>query len=133
MKFRGEKQCLRLPANCYTGARVLLDKPSGLETAARRLSAGWEAEIRVSVEIVFPNSIMFECLHRFNKESPHTHIELMESVLGGTSEALLDGQADLAISPAVPPDFLGQSVLRMHFIAVAHPDHPLHKLGRPLT
>jgi DNA-binding transcriptional LysR family regulator len=85
------------------------------------------------MEIVFPNSVMFECLDRFNKESPHTHIELIEAVLGGTSEVLLDGQADLAISPTIPPGFLGQSLLRMRFIAVAQPDHPLHKLGRPLT
>ncbi len=117
----------------YRRARVLLDEASGLETAALRLSAGWEAEIRVAMEIVFPNSVMLECLDRFNKESPHTHIELIESVLGGTAEALLHGQADLAISPTVPPGFLGQSLLRMRFVAVAHPDHPLHKLGRPLT
>src|SRR3954468_10712722 len=37
----------------YRRARVLLDEASGLEAAARRLSAGWEAEIRVAMEIIF--------------------------------------------------------------------------------
>src|SRR5215216_1096534 len=75
----------------YRRARVLLDEATGLETAARRLSAGWEAEIRVAMEVVFPNRVMFAALERFGAESPHTHIELIESVIGGTSEALLEG------------------------------------------
>ena len=57
----------------------------------------------------------------------------METVLGGTPEALLQGQADLAISPEIPAGFLGDPLTRLRFIAVAHPNHPLHKLGRMLT
>ena len=117
----------------YRRARALLNEASGLEKAARTLSAGWEAEIRVAMEIIFPTWLMLRCLERFGAESPHTHIELIESVLGGTQEALLQGQADLAIAPQIPPGFLGDSLMRMRFIAVAHPDHPLHQLGRPLT
>jgi DNA-binding transcriptional LysR family regulator len=117
----------------YRRARVLLEEAGGLETAARRLSAGWEAEIRVAMEHIFPNSVMFQCLDRFAEESPHTHIELIESVLGGTSELLLQGQADLALTPLVPPGFLGESLLRMRMLPVANPDHALHKLGRAIT
>jgi DNA-binding transcriptional LysR family regulator len=117
----------------YRRARVLLEEAGGLETAARRLSAGWEAEIRVAMEHIFPNAVMFECLDRFGDESPHTHVELIESVLGGTSEALLQGQADLALTPLVPPGFLGESLLRMRMLPVANPEHPLHKLGRAVT
>src|SRR5690606_15693909 len=29
--------------------------------------------------------------------------------------------------------FLGDPLLRVRFVAVAHPDHPLHRLGRTLT
>jgi DNA-binding transcriptional LysR family regulator len=117
----------------YRRARVLLEEATEVETAARRLSAGWEAEIRVAMEVIFPNRVMFAALDTFGRESPHTHIELVESVIGGTSEALLQGQADLAISPIVPPGFLGDSLMRVRFVAVAHPDHALHKLARPLT
>ena len=117
----------------YRRARVLLDEATGLETAARRVSAGWEAEIRVAMEVIFPNRVMFAALDRFGAESPHTHIELIESVIGGTSEALLQGEADLAISPRIPPGFLGEPLTRMRFIPVAHPDHALHKLGRQVT
>lgn len=117
----------------YRRARALLDEASGLEKAARTLSAGWEAEIHLAAEHIFPTWLMLHCLDLFGAESPHTRIELIESVLGGTSEALLKGEAELAISEQIPPGFMGDHLLRLRFIPVAHPDHPLHRLGRPLT
>jgi DNA-binding transcriptional LysR family regulator len=117
----------------YRRARVLLEEAAGVESAARRVSAGWEAEIRVAMELIFPTPVMFECLERFGIESPHTRIELVESVLGGTSEALARAEVDLAITPVVPPGFFGEALLRMRFLPVAHPDHALHQLGRALT
>lgn len=117
----------------YRRARVLLDEAIGLERAAKRLSAGWEAEIRIAAEIIFPSWLLLECFNSLGQESPHTRIEYIESVLGGTTEALLTGQADLAIAGLVPPGFLGTSLMRTRFLPVAHPDHPLHQLGRELT
>jgi DNA-binding transcriptional LysR family regulator len=117
----------------YRRATALVGEATGLEQAALTLSAGWEAEIRIAAEILFPSSLMIACLARFGQESPRTRIELIESVLGGTPEALLKGQADLAITPAIPPGFLGAPLMRLRLIAVAHPDHALHRLGRSLT
>ena len=117
----------------YRRARALLDDAGGIEKAARTLSAGWEAEIRVVMEIVFPTWLMLRCLDRFGAESPHTRIELVESVRGGTGEALLQGQAELAIAASVPAGFSGEPLMRMRFIPAAHPDHPLHHMGRKLT
>ncbi len=68
----------------------------------------------------------------FAKERPETRIELYETVLGGTDEALLQGNVDIAIGSRVPAGFLGDPLMRLRFIAVAHPDHPLHRLGREL-
>lgn len=117
----------------YRRAKALLDESSSLERAARRLSAGWEGEIRIAAEIIFPTWLLLDCLDRFGTESPHTRFELIESVLGGTSEALLNGKVDLAIASIVPPGFLGQPLMRLRFIPVASPNHPLHQLGRELT
>jgi len=117
----------------YRRAHALVDDASGLEEAARTLSAGWEAEIRMVMEIVFPTWLMLKCLDRFGAESPHTRIELVESVLGGTQEALLQGQADLAIAGSIPQGFSGEPLMRMRFVPAAHPDHPLHRLGRKVT
>lgn len=117
----------------YRRARALLDESSALERAARRLSAGWEAEIRIAAEIIFPTWLLLDCLDKLGKESPHTRIELIESVLGGTSEALLTGAVDLAIAGMVPAGFLGIPLMQLRFIPAASPAHPLHQLGRDVT
>ena len=117
----------------YRRALALLDDAASAERAAKALSAGWEAEIRIAAEILFPTWLLLRCLDRFGAESPHTRIEVIESVLGGTGEALLQRQADLAISPQVPPGFSGAPLMRIRGIPVAHPDHPLHHKDRKLT
>ena len=114
-------------------ARALLEEAGELEQVGRTLSAGWEAEIGIAAEIVFPSWLLLDCLARFGAESPHTRIEVVESVLGGTPEALVRRQVDLAISGMVPPGFLGDPLMRLRFLLVAHPDHALHRLGRALT
>jgi DNA-binding transcriptional LysR family regulator len=117
----------------YRRARALIDEAEATERAAKKLSAGWEAEIGLAMDVAFPVWLLLECLQRFGAESPHTRIEVIESVLGGTSEALLKGQVQLAVAGTMPPGFLGEKLMPVRFIAVAHPRHPLHQLGRPLT
>lgn len=117
----------------YRRARSLLDEAFGLEKTARTLSAGWEPEIRIAVEILFPNALLLQALSRFGNESRHTRIEVYESVLSGTSEALLERKVDIAISPVIPPGFMGDRLFALKMIAVAHPDHPLHHMDQELT
>jgi DNA-binding transcriptional LysR family regulator len=117
----------------YRRARVLLDDAGGIERAARKSSAGWESEIWLAVEILFPAWLLLASLDRFGRESPQTRIELLETVLDGTPEALRSGRADLAISPRIPPNFNGEALMPVRFVPVAHPDHPLHALGREVT
>ncbi len=133
-EIRGRKAMLTPTGRLlYRRAKALLEDARALERAARTLSAGWEAEIRVVAEILFPSWLLLQCLERFGAESQHTRIEVVESVMGGTAEALLSGRADLAISPQVPTGFLGDPLMRMRVIPVARPDHPLHRYGRKLT
>jgi DNA-binding transcriptional LysR family regulator len=117
----------------YRRAKALLDEAGALEGAAASLAAGWEPELRLAVEIIFPTWLLLKCFARFAEERPETRIELYESVLSGTEEALLQRKVDLAICSQVPPGFAGDPLIRLRFIAAAHPDHPLHQLGRELT
>jgi DNA-binding transcriptional LysR family regulator len=117
----------------YRRGRALVEEAATTERAARRLSAGWEAQIGLAVEVAFPTWLLLQCLERFGAESPHTRIELIESVLSGTSEALLQGKAEIAITGMVPQGFMGESLMPIRFLLVAHPSHPLHQLGRPVT
>jgi DNA-binding transcriptional LysR family regulator len=117
----------------YRRARTLIEDAGALERAARKVSAGWETEISVAAEVLFPVWLMLDCLDRFAQESPQTRIEFYEHVLGGTSEALENGTVDLAISANVPTGFSGEPLMSMRFVPVTHPDHPLHHLGRKVS
>lgn len=117
----------------YRRARYLLDEASALEKASQRLSAGWEAEIGIAAEIIFPSWLLLDCLARLGNESPHTRVEVMETVLGHRTDALTAGLADLAIYSSVPPGFLGDALLSVRFILVSSADHPLQHLGRQAT
>jgi DNA-binding transcriptional LysR family regulator len=117
----------------YRRAKALLDEAGALEAAAGSLAAGWESELRLAVEIIFPTWLLLECFARFGEERPQTRIELYESVLSGTEEALLQRRVDLVICSQIPPGFAGDPLMRLRFVAAAHPDHPLHQLGRELT
>ena len=133
-EIKGRKAALT-PAGelLYRRARVLLDEAAGIEKAAKSASAGWEAEIRMAAEMIFPAWLLLKCFDKLNAESPHTRIEYFESVIAGTNELLLTGSADLAITVQVPQGFTGAPLMPLRMMLVAHPGHPLHKLGRALT
>ncbi len=117
----------------YRRGKGLVDSASQLERAAAELSRGWEPEIRLAVDTIFPTWLLLECLAEFGAEHPGTLIELNETVLGGTDESLTDGSADFVIGSLVPGGFLGDPLMQVRFVCAAAPTHPLHALGRPLT
>jgi DNA-binding transcriptional LysR family regulator len=114
-------------------AQQLLAQAGQLEDVADSLARGEEAEIGLAVDETFPNDWLAGALHAFSQHYPNTRVELMETVLSGGPEMLLEGAADLLIAASTPQGFLGEPLLRVEFVAVAHPDHPLHHLGRPLN
>lgn len=114
-------------------ARVLIEDALNLEYLASNLAEGWETEVRLAVEAIFPTDLLSRAMAAFVPESRASRVQLIESVLSGTQEALLNGEADLVITHRPPPGFLGQPLLDVTFLAVAHPGHPLHQLERDLT
>ena len=117
----------------YQRALHLLEEASRLEQAAKSVSAGWEPVIGLSVEVLYPTWLLLQGLAEFGEESPHTHIELYESVMGGTQENLLQGRAAMALTPNVPVGFQGEPIMSLKFLPVAHPEHALHQLNRKLS
>ena len=133
-EIKGRKSVLTPTGHLlYRRARAIVEEAADLERAAKKLSAGWEAEISIAVEIIFPTWLILSALDRFGAESPHTHIEVLETVIGGTSEALVEGRADLAVTPHVPPGFESRHLMRTRLVAVANPNHALHAMKRALT
>ena len=117
----------------YSRAKALLEEAATLEGAARHLAQGWESELRLAVEIIFPTWLLLRCFAAFAQVRPETRIELYETVMSGTEEAMTQHRMDLAICSVVPPGFVGDALMPIRFVAAAHRDHPLHKLKRRLT
>ena len=113
-------------------ANQLLSEAGQLEDIAASLARGSEAEVRLAVDELYPADALAQALSDFSAAYPHTRVELFETVLSGGPEMLLAGHVDLLVAAQVPQGFLGDALRTITFLAVAHPDHPLHQLGRPL-
>lgn len=117
----------------YRRGKTLVEEAARLERAAGKLARGWEAEIRLAVDVVFPTWLLLRCLEAFAKERVETRIELHETVLGGHEDALAQRSVDLAIGGVVPAGFVGDALMPVRFVCAAAPSHPLHQLGRELS
>lgn len=116
----------------YRRARHLLDEAEAMEETARRLSRKIEPQVRMAADMLVPGHNILGCLTRFAGDFPQTRVDVLESVLSGTEDALVQKQVDLAIIGRVPPGFMGDYVFSALLVGVVAPDHPLVQLGRPL-
>jgi len=114
-------------------SRHLVNSASELEQLAQYMDQGWEAEVRLAVDAAFPMPEIFNALKAFSLQSQGTRVLLTEVILSGAGDALRDDTADLVIGANLPAEYLSEPLLDIEFIAVAHPEHPLHSLPTPLT
>jgi DNA-binding transcriptional LysR family regulator len=132
-EIKGRKAVLtEAGQSLYRRGRGLIDEAMRLEKSAASAAAGWEPQLRIVADALFPSAAMLDCLKRLAEECPDTRLECIETVLSGAEEALLERRCDIAITGIVPPGFLGDHLMRVRFNAVAHRDHPLHQLDRVL-
>ncbi len=114
-------------------ANYLLDEAAKLESIAQEVGKGCETKLRIAVDEIFPQDFLYRVLDKVSQEFPMLNIELQESVLTGGSELLAQEKVDLAISPFIEHRGFSEELCLVEFVAVAHPDHPLHHCDKPLT
>ena len=114
-------------------ARFLLDEAADIERVAHTLALGVESEVRLAVDTIFPNQVLLPAFSEFSKKYPDTRIELVETVISGVAEMLARGQVQVAITPVVPQGWLGDRLIELELVCVAHPDHALHGLNRQVS
>jgi len=117
----------------YRQSQFLVNQAAELESRATSLAMGWESQLSLAVEILFPHKLLLKCLDSFSHKGPEPRIELYESVLGGTEELLQSGKVDLAICSQVPSGYFGDYLMHVKLVLVASPIHPLHQLNREIT
>jgi DNA-binding transcriptional LysR family regulator len=116
-----------------TRARGLLRELDTLEALARGLKQGWESDLKLVVDAAFPRPRLLEIIAELQSSCPSTQIQLADVVLSGAEEAIVAGSADLVVTSRVPPGYLGNWLMDVKFVAVAHVKHPLSQLGRELV
>jgi DNA-binding transcriptional LysR family regulator len=129
------RRAIATPAgeSLYRRARHLLAEAESLEGAAARMGQKIEPEVRLAADLLAPAGDILHCLERFTEQYPTTRADVLESVLSGTEDALVQQQVDLAITGRVPAGFLGDYLRTISLIGVAAPSHPLHHLGRAIS
>src|SRR5438874_13249831 len=81
--------------------RRLLEQVDAVANRVKRVATGWETQLTIAVDGVMSRVTMFELCEAFyalsDGRGPGTRLRLRTEVLTGTWEALINGQADLAI------------------------------------
>ena len=113
----------------YRQAKMLVAEAGRIEKTAIQFGHGWEPMVRITADGLFPADFVLCALVELAEESPLTRVEFQETILSGAEEALLRHETDIAITGRVPPGFMGDPLLRVRFLAVASPDHPLLHQG----
>ena len=114
-------------------ARALLRDLETLEGLARTLKQGWEPELRLVVDVAFPRERLLNIVAELQQLCPNTQMQVSDAVLSGAEEAISDHLADVVVTTRLPPDYLGEFLLNINFVAVASPTHPLFQIDRALT
>lgn len=114
-------------------SRHLLTGAIELEKFAESLGKGWGEEMRLVVDHDFPSHLLMRALRQFGLSSRGTSVLLTEVTVPEAELSLRDRATDLAISRKVPTGFLGDPLVEVEYIAVAHPEHPLFKLRRKIS
>lgn len=113
-------------------SRILIRQALELEQYGENLRQGRGKELRLVVDHNFPSRLLMLALRNFFQFN-HVNVRLHEVTKCQAKKALCEQTADLAISSQVPLGFLGDALIDLEHIAVAHPNHSLSGIGRSVT
>jgi DNA-binding transcriptional LysR family regulator len=137
------------------GRRLLLQMDA-VANRVQRVAQGWETQLTLAVDNAMAPRALFDLMAAFYElrpeplvkreadaaarpgepAGPPTRMKVRTEVLSGTWEALVSGEADLAIG--LPGDRSGPSIQcaplgEMEFVLVVAPHHPLAALPDPIS
>ncbi len=137
------------------GRRLLLQMDA-VANRVQRVAQGWETQLTIAVDNAMAPRALFDLIAAFYElrpepvvkreddavpktadvQGPPTRLKVRSEVLSGTWEALVSGEADIAIG--VAGDRTGPSIHcaplgEMEFVLVVAPHHPLAALPDPIS
>ncbi len=136
--------------------RRLLEQIDAVANRVKRVATGWETQLTIAVDDVISRTTLLELCESFyacsatlakavpgtrgapapGATSPATRLRLRTEVLAGTWEALVTGQADLAIGVGIhrelPTGVTMKDLGPMLFVFAVAPHHPLAAATGPI-
>ncbi|HDR2796076.1 MULTISPECIES: LysR family transcriptional regulator [Enterobacter] len=113
--------------------KPLLKAFSYVETRAATLRNGMRTRLDLVVDNIFPRRRLFAILRQFQQMYPQTQVRLTE-VLENASSDIVNNEADvMVLTRRQDITGLGEWLMNIDFVAVAHRDHPLFALNTPLN
>jgi DNA-binding transcriptional LysR family regulator len=115
----------------------LLEAMDALAQRVRRIATGWEPMLTIAADAMVSETTLLELVQAFDTLGAPTRLRLRTETLSGTLDALLSGQADLAIG--IQPEaqqtvgIEHQRLGEVEFVFVVAPSHPLAKAKAPLS
>jgi DNA-binding transcriptional LysR family regulator len=120
--------------------RRLLEQMDAVANRVKRVATGWETQLSVAVDDVVSRSTVLDLCAAFYgaaTPAPPTRLRVRTEVLAGTWEALVTGQADLAIGIAtdreLPSGLAMKELGTLAFVFAIAPQHPLVAAPEPLA
>lgn len=136
--------------------RRLLAEMDAVANRVQRVASGWESQLTIAVDGIMSRATLFELGEAFyahlqaqasparespgeaRRGAPGTRLRLRTEVLSGTWEALLTGQADLAVGISMIQERVPVSGIQTQplgeigFVFAVAPHHPLAAAAEPL-
>jgi len=130
--------------------RRLLAEGMAVANRVQRVASGWETQLTVAVDAVISRRTLLELCEAFyaldpqgrdgagtaGNGGPGTRLKLRTEVLAGTWEALVSGQADLAVGVGLnspPPGVAIEPLGELGFVFAVAPQHPLAGAEEPIA
>jgi DNA-binding transcriptional LysR family regulator len=116
--------------------RYLLKAAQDLEHRVRRVASGWETELTLGLDSMFPIMALASGAAAFYQVAQQTRLRLVQEALSGTWEALLDRRVDLVVGAAgdgpAGGGYVSLPIGTLEFVFAVAPDHPLVREPGPL-
>ena len=137
--FDRDKQRARLtPAGkvVLEKGREILLRVQQLQEQAQLAQSGWEQQLRIVIDTIFPCEPFWPLLRQLQQQHPWLDIQILDEALSGSWEALINDRADLIIgvSGDEPPGghWVRHCLGYLQSQLCCSPQHPACELDSPI-
>ena len=117
--------------------RELLKAAQNIVETAKQVDSGWESRITIAIDTIYDIDELYEVVEEFYKLNTSVEVNIIEEVLGGSWDAIIEQRADLVIGAPSPdvntPGMKFEEIKLTEWQFVVGKGHPLLKYKAPLS